>query len=616
MNPELLMHRIEKSLSEPLEKRPIYASESTHLKAALRIANHISCTHPKVSFGSLSSYACKATNEIKIESYFNRPHLCDQQILELHLALTAHEAAHLRWTSLHSFAGWEKIIHNGLEDVRINALLKQTYHRVGDLLDLLYQVSQAESYAPSSRLNVPPMQSAMVCVVLYLQEYPHEWTIEEDETARAMFDVLKPLLKELKDDLVVHCDETALFRHVKTIRRLWRPFLKAKKPLRPNRPNKKRLPAKPSIFDFAASGARSAKDEISHERKDEFKHESAHRKEESSFDIDAIMLALSMAEAEESTSTSDAPTLIQSMERILCEKEQSQGENPRKAKEPIEPIVYRARKKDDVTIIAQKTDHPRREEFLRSMIEQERVLQLITDSFEQQPRWEARTKNGLLDSSRLAHTALREKDVFRKRTPQKQISTAFSILIDASGSMYRGEPEKIDVALETAFVLCLLAERLGIAAEALAFTTVGYEGRCYAKYERSLPLKHIQIKGFEDYLIPEPFLNAREEGGYHNVDGEALEWSGERLLSRTEEQKILLVLSDGSPQANENNESLREHLQQTIHNLRAQGMQIFGFGIQCKDVEEFYSPLCFTVENLKSFIKQGFVAFLRLLLKH
>ena len=32
-----------------------------------------------------------------------------------------------------------------------------------------------------------------------------------------------------------------------------------------------------------------------------------------------------------------------------------------------------------------------------------------------------------------------------------------------------------------------------------------------------------------------------------NVDGEALAWSHERLIKRTEERKILIVISDGAP---------------------------------------------------------------------
>lgn len=606
--------RLENSLSKPLPTRPNYAQENIHLKALQRISNHISGTHPKVSFGTLS-YACKETNEIKIERYFERPGLCDQQVLDLHLALAAHEAAHLRWTSQHSFVGWGKMIHNGLEDVRINAILKKTYLRVGELLDFLYRISQIESQMPLSPSKSPSAQSAIMCIVLYLQEYPYEWTIKEDQAAVGMFDLVRPSLQQIKHDIVARCDENALFRHVKAIRRLWRPFLKSKKPLTSEKSRKNQ--ANTSMFDFAASGARSEKDRV-----DDAKE---HLEEE--IDLEAILSAFLMeesgegmfgrdidAESGEGIDGVDESTLIQAMERLLCEEDQSQTKTQEFA-ETVAPVVYRARKQDDVMIAAKTTYHPKKEEFLHSMIHQERMLQVIADSFEQESRWEARTKNGLLDSRRLAHTALRERDVFRKRTLQQKTSTAFSILIDASGSMYRGEPEKIDVAIQTAFVLCLLAQRLDIVAEALAFTTIDFHAPHHDGYERSLPLKHVQIKGFEDHLTPEPFLHAREEGGFHNVDGEALEWAAGRLIARNEQQKLLLVLSDGHPAANQDDETLEKHLEQTIRFIKGQGIRVFGFGIQSEHVQKYYQPLCVTVQDINLFTKQGFVAFLRLLLE-
>ena len=132
-----------------------------------------------------------------------------------------------------------------------------------------------------------------------------------------------------------------------------------------------------------------------------------------------------------------------------------------------------------------------------------------------------------------------------------------SLLIDNSGSM-RGRP--ITVAAMSADILARTLERCGVKVEILGFTTRAWKGgqsreQWLAAGKPANPgrlndLRHIIYKPADA-----PWRRARKNLGLmlregilkENIDGEALLWAHGRLLSRTEERKILMVISDGAP---------------------------------------------------------------------
>ena len=135
--------------------------------------------------------------------------------------------------------------------------------------------------------------------------------------------------------------------------------------------------------------------------------------------------------------------------------------------------------------------------------------------------------------------------------------TAVTLLIDNSGSM-RGRP--IMVAAMSGDVLARTLERCGVKVEILGFTTRAWKGgqsreRWLAEGRTRNPgrlndLRHIVYKNAD-----EPWRRARKSLGLmlregllkENIDGEALLWAHERLLARSEERRILMVISDGAP---------------------------------------------------------------------
>jgi cobaltochelatase CobT len=132
-----------------------------------------------------------------------------------------------------------------------------------------------------------------------------------------------------------------------------------------------------------------------------------------------------------------------------------------------------------------------------------------------------------------------------------------SLLIDNSGSM-RGRP--ITVAAMSADILARTLERCGVKVEILGFTTRAWKGgqsreQWLAAGKPANPgrlndLRHIIYKPADA-----PWRRARKNLGLmlregilkENIDGEALLWAHNRLLARTEERKILMVISDGAP---------------------------------------------------------------------
>jgi cobaltochelatase CobT len=178
---------------------------------------------------------------------------------------------------------------------------------------------------------------------------------------------------------------------------------------------------------------------------------------------------------------------------------------------------------------------------------------------QQSRSWEFDLEEGLLDSAKLSRVVVnpvlplsykREKDMeFR--------DTVVSLLIDNSGSM-RGRP--ITVAAMSADILARTLERCGVKVEVLGFTTRMWKGgqsreRWLAGGKPANPgrlndLRHIVYKPADA-----PWRRARKSLGLmlregilkENIDGEALLWAHERLLARSEQRRILMVISDGAP---------------------------------------------------------------------
>ena len=178
---------------------------------------------------------------------------------------------------------------------------------------------------------------------------------------------------------------------------------------------------------------------------------------------------------------------------------------------------------------------------------------------QQNRAWEFDLEEGQLDPVRLPRIII---DPFQSMSFKREKDTNFrdtvvTLLIDNSGSM-RGRP--ITVAATCGDILARTLERCGVKVEILGFTTRAWKGGQSreawlqagkpASPGRLNDLRHIVYKSADA-----PWRRARKNLGLmmregllkENIDGEALDWAHKRLLARTEQRKILMMISDGAP---------------------------------------------------------------------
>ena len=173
--------------------------------------------------------------------------------------------------------------------------------------------------------------------------------------------------------------------------------------------------------------------------------------------------------------------------------------------------------------------------------------------------WEFDLEEGLLDAGRLARVVVNPMHAlsYKMEHETEFRDTVVSLLIDNSGSM-RGRP--ISVAAMSADILARTLERCGVKVEILGFTTKAWKGgqsreKWLAGGKPASPgrlndLRHIVYKSADT-----PYRRSRKSLGLmlregllkENIDGEALLWAHNRLMARSEQRQILMVISDGAP---------------------------------------------------------------------
>jgi len=178
---------------------------------------------------------------------------------------------------------------------------------------------------------------------------------------------------------------------------------------------------------------------------------------------------------------------------------------------------------------------------------------------QQNRAWDFDLEEGLLDPSRLPRIIIDPLHAlsFKQEKETNFRDTVVTLLLDNSGSM-RGRP--ITVAATCADILARTLERCGVKVEILGFTTRAWKGGQAreswlaagktANPGRLNDLRHIIYKSADA-----PWRRARKNLGLmmregllkENIDGEALDWAHKRLLARTEQRKILMMISDGAP---------------------------------------------------------------------
>jgi cobaltochelatase CobT len=224
---------------------------------------------------------------------------------------------------------------------------------------------------------------------------------------------------------------------------------------------------------------------------------------------------------------------------------------------------------------------------------------------QQNRSWDFDLDEGLLDAARLTRVVIDPLHAlsFKAERDTEFRDTVVTLLLDNSGSM-RGRP--ITVAATCADILARTLERCGVKVEILGFTTRAWKGgqsreRWLAEGKPPAPGRLNDIRHIVYKSADMPWRRARRNLGLmmregllkENIDGEALIWAHNRLLGRSEQRRILMVISDGAPvddstlSVNHGN-YLERHLRQIIADIEARSpVELIAIGIG-HDVTRYY----------------------------
>jgi hypothetical protein len=207
-----------------------------------------------------------------------------------------------------------------------------------------------------------------------------------------------------------------------------------------------------------------------------------------------------------------------------------------------------------------------------------RVLQIRAQS-----RYEHGVKKGKLDQSRLARICLNapgfNQRVFKRKITSDVLNAAVCVLVDTSGSMVG---KKMYFATHAAL---LLNESIGRALH-VPLEITGFTDAYIGNPVMFLHKRYDQMKA-DDRLL-DSFIRSMKRM-YGNPDGENILWAYSRLIKRKEKKKVMIVLSDGTPDATKPQDGCAHFTHEVIKQIEAENrIDIYGIGICDHSVKRFY----------------------------
>lgn len=172
-----------------------------------------------------------------------------------------------------------------------------------------------------------------------------------------------------------------------------------------------------------------------------------------------------------------------------------------------------------------------------------------------------------------------------REKPKKIIDMAISVRVDESGSMYG---DRIDTARVSCVLLKTVADELGIPIEIIGDTEDEIvELYPYCTYEST--------DGNDKYRL----VSMTDRWG--NRDGYAIRYCYKRLKRRKEKHKLLVIISDGMPAAdNYVGEAANNDLRVLTRQIKRDGTAViaFGFGSDAQSLSSIYGKSFVCYEDL------------------
>lgn len=234
--------------------------------------------------------------------------------------------------------------------------------------------------------------------------------------------------------------------------------------------------------------------------------------------------------------------------------------------------IFRASFVEPELIEAYQTETPELQRLARRMCEKMRQ-----ESFE---RGRGGKRTGLYSGRLNIRQATREdgKCFYRRKLPATGLDLAVSVLVDESGSMYWDD--RITKARDAAIVLYEFCRAFEVPALVYGHTADnGYDLSLYAYAE------YDSIDNQDRYRLMD--MQARN----YNRDGAAVSYMAHRLLARPEQVKLLLIPTDGLPNAKGYcGAAAEKDLQQTVQKYERLGLVIYALAMDddCERLREIY----------------------------
>ncbi|NBR68393.1 MAG: VWA domain-containing protein [Actinobacteria bacterium] len=180
----------------------------------------------------------------------------------------------------------------------------------------------------------------------------------------------------------------------------------------------------------------------------------------------------------------------------------------------------------------------------------------------------------LVDSAAALRSGRAPDRAYQRTGERVDNSLAAVVVLDESGSMGWGGPNKLTNAIKGVLAIVDPLDSLGCAVEAVGFRDGNYQGYDGGSYHRSSAVNIDVFKGFGERFssVKARFAAARATGGTPMADG--LQYGLNALQGRREGHRIIFVVTDG-----EANGGHGPVIRRQVRLAREAGVHVIGVGI-------------------------------------